>query len=87
MINKNGLPDRLCPTARICPAGCAPATTFAWGLLIVAGLAKHLLLLAADPPPPQLDAFAYWRLGGELAAGDWLLASESGAFRNRRARD
>ncbi len=38
-------------------------------------------MLGADPPPPQLDAFEYWRLGGQIAAGDWLLKNELGAFR------
>lgn len=75
------LPLRACCKDWFFPSGCTAAILGLWTILIAFDFAKHTLMLGVDPPPPQLDGYEYWRLGGQLASGDWLLQNEKGAFR------
>jgi hypothetical protein len=76
-----GLVLRSCCRNWIFPSGWSVTLLGLWAALLLFDFAKHGLILGADPPPPQLDAFEYWRQGGQLASGDWLLQNELGAFR------
>ena len=50
-------------------------------LLIFLNLAKTITFIGAGQPYPESDGVNYWKMGIELAHGDWLLRERSLAFR------
>ena len=51
-------------------------------LLILLNFGKAVLIIGGGQPFPESDGLAnYWRLGTEVAHGDWMLASTPWAFR------
>ncbi|MDX1968798.1 MAG: glycosyltransferase family 39 protein [Planctomycetaceae bacterium] len=49
--------------------------------ILLLDLVKHAALFAVGQAQPWGDSTLYWRMGGEVAAGDWWLANDPVAFR------
>lgn len=70
-------------------AACERPKSFPWStrlvtvisLIVLVDLLKHAALIAAGQLQPWGDSTVYWRMAGDVAAGDWWLTNHPVAYR------